>query len=313
LRAVLKRALQRLVRPWRDEHRTAVDRHLDRLYESAGNHEERLRRVEANLALTTWIEHAVLRHQPLISVVMPTRDRAELLADAIESVRASAYPNWELLVADDGSTDGTAEIIAARAGEDSRIRHLLLQHGGEAAARNAALTAAGGALIAYLDDDNRMHPLWLKAVAWAFEQRSEADVLYGGWVIDDPQRLYGGEGGAMPALWLTPFDRGLQAEQPLADQSAIAHRAGLREARFDETLAGSHDWDLLARLTRERDPIVLPMVACLYATDAAARISTRESYRESREVVREKVKALYVPPEPDAAASAQPRREDANE
>jgi glycosyltransferase involved in cell wall biosynthesis len=53
-------------------------------------------------------------------------------------------------------------------------------------ARNAALDRATGDIIAYLDDDNVMHPSWLKAVAWAFDKRPNVDVLYGGIISTTP-------------------------------------------------------------------------------------------------------------------------------
>ena len=133
-------------------------------------------------AVMDWIERATLRSAPLVSVVLPTRDRRDLLPRAIDSVQKQSYGNWELVIVDDGSVDSTGEFLAGLAGERLRcFRH----HGaGACAARNVALAQARGDLIAYLDDDNMMHPAWLKAVVWGFEQRPEANVLYGGYVVD---------------------------------------------------------------------------------------------------------------------------------
>ena len=95
----------------------------------------------------------MIQAQPLISVILPTRNRARLLARAIRSVLAQTYRNLELIVVDDASTDNTAEIVASF--PDARVRYLRLEENRRAAAaRNFGLEAARGDLISYLDDDD---------------------------------------------------------------------------------------------------------------------------------------------------------------
>src|SRR5687767_13254308 len=144
--------------------------------------------------LMNWIEHAVLPHTPLVSVIMPTRNRSTLLPRAVDAIRAQAYPHWELVVIDDGSTDETPQ----------RLQQLARELG---AARNGGLAAARGSLIAYADDDNIMHPLWLKTVVWAFSLRPDVDVVYGGFIVDDVLRVNQKDSGALPSYHLFPFDR----------------------------------------------------------------------------------------------------------
>ncbi len=62
--------------------------------------------------------------QPLVSVIMPTYNYAHFILEAIESLRAQTYQNWECLVVDDGSTDSTAEVVARAAIEDGRVKLL---------------------------------------------------------------------------------------------------------------------------------------------------------------------------------------------
>jgi hypothetical protein len=214
------------------------------------------------------IARATLAAEPLVSVVTPTLGREAVLARAIDSVLAQTYSNWELvLVADD---EGRA---AAERVDDPRIRTTAHRGPGVCAARNTALEVASGDLIAYLDDDNVMDPGWLRTVVWAFETRPDADVIYGAYVIDDVERLNSALGGGLPGLVLNRFDReGLLTGNP-ADVSAIAHRAGLPEARFDESLVQAGDWELLARLVADKDPFVVPAIACYYGTDADGRLS----------------------------------------
>jgi hypothetical protein len=237
-------------------------------------------------AVMDWVERATLRGAPLVSVVLPTRDRRDLLPRAIESVQKQSYRNWELLIVDDGSVDGTAEFLAGLAGDRLRcFRH----HGaGACAARNVALAQARGDLIAYLDDDNMMHPAWLKAVVWGFEQRPEASVLYGAYVVDDALRINRKKAGDLPRLFFLPYDHHQVAHRSVADIGSIAHRAGLPEARFDESLREMGDWDLFLRLTRTAPPLALPAIACFYTTDAPNRLSHGPTFAADKAAVRAK-------------------------
>src|SRR6266480_804013 len=233
-----------------------------------------------------WVEHAAVRTTPLVSVVLPTRDRRALLPRAIASVRCQTYPNWELLIVDDGSVDDTPALLAGIS--DKRLRTFRAEGAGVCAARNIALAHARGELIAYLDDDNIMHPAWLKAVVWAFEQRPEAHALYGAFVVDDTARINQRGRGDLPRLYFYAYDHHAVAEANIADIGCIAHRAGLAEARFDESLREMGDWDLFLRLTREMQPLALPAIACFYTTDAPNRLSNGPTFEADLAAVRTK-------------------------
>ena len=233
-----------------------------------------------------WIAHVEVEARPLVSVVLPTRDRCSYLARAVESVMAQSYPAWELVVVDDASLDGTPAFLAGL--EDGRVRRFRGSGAGVCAARNVALREARGSLVAYLDDDNVMHPEWLKSVVWGFEQRPAADGLYGAVLVDDALRVNGRGSGALPLLYFGAYDYHALALSNLADIGCIAHRAGLPEARFDETLREMGDWDLLLRLTRDAPPLALPAIACLYTTDAPNRLSHGPTYAADAAAVRAK-------------------------
>lgn len=235
-------------------------------------------------AVMDWVEHAALHTTPLVSVVLPTRDRHALLSRAIDSVRRQTYPHWELLVVDDGSKDDTPSLLAGIG--DTRLRTFRGSGEGVCAARNIAFDHARGDLIAYLDDDNIMHPGWLKTVAWALEQRPETSLLYGAIVIDDAARLNQLGHGDLPRLYFFPYDHYAVAKNNIADIGCIAHRAGLAEARFDESLREMGDWDLFLRLTREKSPLALPAIACFYATDAPNRLTNGPTFDADRQAVR---------------------------
>src|SRR5690349_17228042 len=263
---------------WLRDHSTAL----------AGLHEriEHLERIHSVSVFQQWITHARLTTSPLVSVIMPTRNRCAYLSTAIASVKAQTYPHWELVIVDDASDDPTPTLLATV--DDPRVRSVRIQLGGCCAARNAGLDAARGEIIAYLDDDNTMHPAWLKSVVWAFEQRPDVDVLYGAFVLDDVARVNRLGAGSLPTMILRRYDRQTLLTENLADISATAHRAGLPGARFDESLIEMGDWDLLCTLTADRDPLVLPAIACFYTTDAPDRLSGGPTYHADYDTVRHK-------------------------
>lgn len=268
------------------ELESAYETAITRVWELLDEHEKRIARIERQVRIATvmaWIEQATLVSEPLVSVVIPTHDRASVLPRAMDSVLAQSYSNWELLVCDDGSCDRTVAVVASF--DDPRVRYLSADAAGGGAARNRGIDAAAGELIAYLDDDNRLHPNWLKSVVWAFEQRPEAEVLYGAIVIDDVARQHGEPGAEMPSVWLERYDPEAIVDSNVADASAIAHRARLANARWDEDLTTLGDWDFILRATVDRDPVTLPAIACFYYSDAADRL-TRLSEQRRRDHTR---------------------------
>jgi glycosyltransferase involved in cell wall biosynthesis/CelD/BcsL family acetyltransferase involved in cellulose biosynthesis len=111
---------------------------------------------------------------PLVSVVMPTFNRADTILRAIASVQAQTHGDWDLIVVDDGSTDDTASRIA---GLDPRIRVLRQENRGVTAARNTGLAAVRGDLVAFLDSDDEWLPHHL-ALAVAFFAASPGEHLF---------------------------------------------------------------------------------------------------------------------------------------
>jgi len=96
---------------------------------------------------------------PLVSVIMAAYNTERFIAQAIRSVQAQTVEDWELLVADDASTDGTAPVVEAIAAADPRVRLLTAdKQGGPGPARNRALWAARGTYVAILDSDDLAYP-----------------------------------------------------------------------------------------------------------------------------------------------------------
>ena len=222
-------------------------------------------------AMTAWLAQSPGDETLMVSVITATRNRRPQLEAAIASVLAQSHARWELLVVDDGSRDDTAEFVTACA--DPRVR--LLRSGGDGmgagAARNVGLQAATGDVIAYLDDDNRFDPHWLKAVAATFRVRPDAYSVYGVRVVDDDGRLFGGDPSGRPWIHFVAWDADAVATGNLADMNIIAHRRGT--LRFDESIAYHGDWDLLVRLAQISAPVPLPAIGAYYHTDGPGRLT----------------------------------------
>ncbi len=192
---------------------------------------------------------------PRVSVIIPTYNRAALVQEAVASVLAQTYRNFELLVVDDGSTDGTRETLAPFAGE---IKVLSLPgRRGVSAARNAGIAAARGEWLAFLDSDD----LWLPeklARQMAFmaaqpqlllSQTEESWVRRG--LRVNPPRTHKKEGGCI-------FLRSL--ERCLVSPSAVVLHRRLFEAHggFDASLPAAEDYDLWLRLSWRYEVGLLP-------------------------------------------------------
>lgn len=95
---------------------------------------------------------------PLISIVTPAFNAASFIGSAIESVQNQSYSNWEMLIVDDGSSDDTAGVVLHYSSQDARIKLISQKNAGPAMARQAALDAAQGSFIAFLDSDDYWLP-----------------------------------------------------------------------------------------------------------------------------------------------------------
>lgn len=187
---------------------------------------------------------------PRISVIMPVFNRAGLVAQAIDSVLSQRFTDFELLVVDDGSTDGTADVVSGVA--DARVR--LIRQGsnrGSNAARNAGIAAAHGAILCFLDSDDLYLPGKLEMVVRRFADQ-EVDVLVDSFVrVNSPRakrsfaEVRNPDTSSTEAFRRALFTRDLaKATSAISVRRDVAERAG----RFDESVQQRQDFDFLIRL-----------------------------------------------------------------
>ncbi|MHC4881290.1 MAG: glycosyltransferase family 2 protein, partial [Planctomycetota bacterium] len=112
----------------------------------------------------------------VVSVIIPSYNAKELLAEAIDSVLSQTLTDLEVVVIDDGSTDGTTEVVKAI--DDPRIRYFYKDNGGVSSARNMGLDKAEGQYIAFLDSDDLYSPEYLKTMVTALEDNPDYGVAY---------------------------------------------------------------------------------------------------------------------------------------
>ena len=95
---------------------------------------------------------------PLISIIVPVYNIKEYLPRCVSSLQAQTYPNIEILLLDDGSTDGTGALCDSFLEKDRRIRVFHKKNGGSSSARNLGLTKASGEYIGFVDSDDYVEP-----------------------------------------------------------------------------------------------------------------------------------------------------------
>lgn len=115
------------------------------------------------------------QEKDIISVIVPIYNAEKYITYCLESIRAQTYRNLEVLMVDDGSTDGTAALLDGFVRKDSRFKAIHRPNGGESAARNMGLDAATGKYINFVDSDDYMHPRTLELL-YGVMQKNEADL-----------------------------------------------------------------------------------------------------------------------------------------
>lgn len=107
--------------------------------------------------------------RPIVSIIMPVYNPGGYLSICLDSVRQQSYTDWELILVDDGSTDGSGSLCDEAASMDNRIRVLHQANGGVSCARNAGLDEARGKYVAFIDADDVILPTYLEKLVGAAE------------------------------------------------------------------------------------------------------------------------------------------------
>lgn len=188
--------------------------------------------------------------EPLVSFIVPTYNRAYILGEALASIRAQTYINWEAIVVDDGSTDGTRGVVE---GLHERIRYVFQENAGQSKARNRGLEEAKGEWVAYLDSDNTLEPDFLSTMlrelekhpgtVWAFPRGYRFMELW-----ENGKLLKSIDTSAQYPSTVAPIDIVHWRFKPDMNGFMHAKSSGIS---FDEKLRKLEDWELFLAYAKE--------------------------------------------------------------
>lgn len=210
---------------------------------------------------------------------MPAYNAAKFLPRAIESVITQTFPDWRILLIDDGSTDNIAEVIApyiARLGE--KLLYIRQENQGVSAARNTAIRASSGEFIAFLDADDMWMPDRLSEAVAIFRERPEIGLVYSGITYIDVEDRPGATfvGGSKHAA--RKIATALYTRQIHATCVAVTIRRSCLEGLdlFDVNLRATEDRDLWLRIAQRCDSAYIPKPLALYRVSANSITSDPE-------------------------------------
>jgi glycosyltransferase involved in cell wall biosynthesis len=184
--------------------------------------------------------------EPVVSVVIPAYNAATFLATSVESVLRQTFQDFELIVVDDGSTDGTADVLAAYG---DRVQCLRQPNGGVSRARNTGVARARGSWVAFLDADDAWKPTKLARQVDELRRRPDCGACYTAILVADAQLI--------PLLEQRSERGGVERADLLVkgnlvtgSASSVACDKGLltQMGGFDERLSLCADWDMWLRL-----------------------------------------------------------------
>lgn len=181
-------------------------------------------------------------NHPLVSIITPALNRAELLEQTLLSVRSQTYPRVEHIVIDGGSTDNTAELLLCYAGTYG-LKWTSAPDGGMYEAINRGLRRASGQILAYLNSDDLYFPWTVEVVVDELRRRPWVDFVYGDALsIDD-------ETGIRRMYWQVPFHRDTVQRTGFLAQPTVFWRRRVYESMggFDESLRYVADCDYWMR------------------------------------------------------------------
>lgn len=185
----------------------------------------------------------------LVSIVVPSYNALDYLPETIDSVRRQTYENWELIIVDDGSTDGTADYLRTAADSDPRIRAIILDvNGGKSAARNRGMDEATGSAITFLDADDMYLRQKLQHHMRILHDQPELDAVAGCHIrVDEDGRTQRVSSAGDHAGQLVPATSTFGG-CPISLIATTFRAEAVANVRFDATRRWAEDWEFVMRV-----------------------------------------------------------------
>jgi glycosyltransferase involved in cell wall biosynthesis len=222
---------------------------------------------------------------PEVSVIIPCYNHGHYLADALDSVLAQTYTDWEAIVVDDGSTDNSAIVARGYVTQNVRVRYIHQPNAGLSAARNAGIDVARGEYLAFLDADDSWEAEFLATTVRQLHKRHDLSGVYTRALFTDARgALLPMEGGM--ALDTAATRRRLLRGGATPVHAFLVRTQVVRDAgQFDTSLTSAEDWDLWLRIAGDGDMAGIPEPLVRYRLVAGSMSTDVERMHRNRIVV----------------------------
>lgn len=216
---------------------------------------------------------------PVISVIVPAYNAEKTILETIQSLQKQTFSDFEIIVINDGSTDGTVELLKTI--DDLRLKVFSYENGGLPVARNRGIDRATGEFITFIDADDLWTPDKLELQLAALQKHPEAGVAYSwtAFINEKSEYLYAWEplhydGDVYPQLLIRNF---------ISSGSNVMVRRKFIEAagKFDPTLKSAEDWDYYLRLAALCPFVLVPHYQILYRRSSqsmTSKVDVMEKY-----------------------------------
>jgi glycosyltransferase involved in cell wall biosynthesis len=184
---------------------------------------------------------------PRVSAIVPCYNQAQYLPDALASVLAQTFQDWECIIVNDGSPDNTAGVAREWLARDSRFRYIEKPNGGLSSARNRGLQEATGEYVHFLDSDDYVAPGFYSAMVRGLESEPAACLAFTGWsLVDSVGDVLTSDQVVNPDYDWYHF----MLQRCLCPCHAIVCKKELFDlvGNFDESLRSCEDWDMWLRI-----------------------------------------------------------------
>ena len=183
------------------------------------------------------------KNGPLISVIVPVYDVEKYLSKCLDSLLAQTWRNLEVIVVDDGSPDGSWDIMQDYAARDSRVRISRKKNGGVSAARNFGMDAAEGEYLGFVDPDDWVSPHYLEWMAEAMQEQGVPMALVDYLDVQEGDREPEERLNDRPAARKITTEHYPQTGRDVGGNAwrMLCHRSVVEDIRFDESLRYAED------------------------------------------------------------------------
>lgn len=211
---------------------------------------------------------------PLVSVIVPVYNMERYLAETLESVLKSDYPNFEVIVVDDGSEDNSRAIAEEFMMKDHRVKLISQPNAGVSSARNNGIKSAKGEFILPVDADDLISSDYIKKCVSVLMSDQEIKVVYA------KAEFFGDKIGE----WKLPsFNIGLLARKNIIYVSGMYRKKDFEVTEgYSENIAGMEDWDFWISLLKTGGKVVCLNSVCLYyrITSQSKRLKDRKRKKQ---------------------------------